>query len=101
MEPFPPLLGASTEQTIPSVIRIALDRWVAVVVLERLPSIKNENGGLMPGRASHPDRRGHRSRARIDTLPDAARRPEMRVPSPMSSGVATHPCSWAIHVNLF
>src|SRR2546426_1373461 len=60
---IPPLLGASTEQTIPSVIRIALDRWVAVVVLERLPIDQNENGGLMPGRASHPDRRGHRSRS--------------------------------------
>src|SRR3989449_254141 len=66
---IPPLLGASTEQTIPSVIRIALDRWVAVVVLERLPIDQNENGGLMPGRASHPDRRGHRSRNHPSRVP--------------------------------
>src|SRR5437879_13682356 len=31
----------------------------------------------MPGRASHTDRRGHRSRARIDPLPQDGRRPEI------------------------
>src|SRR5256886_2557580 len=58
-------------------IRITLDRWVAVVVRERLPIDRNENDGLMPGRASHTDRRGHRSRARIDPLPQDGRRPEI------------------------
>ena len=95
-------------------IRITLDRWVAVVVRERLPIDRNENDGLMPGRASHTDRRGHRSRARIDPLPHAGRRsrrlviisrlhsskPSFESVVTMSSGVATHLCSWAIHVIL-
>src|SRR2546430_1479556 len=38
---------------------------------------RNENDGLIAGRASHTDRRGHRSRARIDPLPHAGRRPEI------------------------
>src|SRR2546422_9857909 len=58
-------------------IRITLDRWVAVVALERRPIDRNENDGLIPGRTSHADRRGHRSRARIDSLPYTAGRPEI------------------------
>ena len=95
-------------------IRITLDRWVVVVVRERLPIDRNENDGLMPGRASHTDRRGHRSRARIDPLPHAGRRsrrlviisrlhsskPSFENALTISSGVATHPCSWAFHVIL-
>ncbi len=76
-------------------VRITLKSWEAVVVFQlierlghgtpahsvspdkRLPIDIDEHDGLMPRRAIHPDRRCLRSRARIDALPQAARRPAM------------------------
>ena len=81
-------------------VRITLKSWEAVVVSQlierlghgtpahsvssdkRLPIDIDEHDGLMPRRAIHPDRRCLRSRARIDALPQAARRPAMTPPRP-------------------
>src|SRR2546425_11495182 len=58
------------------ILRVRIRAWSRCAgALERRAVDRDEHDGLRPHRAMHPDGRCHGSRAAVDPLPHAARRP--------------------------